>query len=293
MLKIKLLLIFIGLFLLGGCQTTGGSLMGNNLDQESSTKPKLDPTSLCQLENAMNKEGESNKPAGNACGQSDSSIRRKALEDTALGLAAQGSLAATSKAINCRLERDRWYLETVYNFNGMMLTHGVLPPVLEEGDFTLNLADPNTIRVSDKTYKIIQQARFATTPPNWREYLWMAYNKPEVPHQLLLPRNEAESKIWKCAVRKGWKLGESQATSIFQQNLARLKRDYKGMILYRRLLLEKKISQPFVSRTELGVTGDGNDMRVNDQVLRITVLPQLQTDSARWRPIVVKENDNC
>ena len=70
--------------------------------------------------------------------------------------------------------------------------------------------------------------------------------------------------------------------------MARLKRDYRGMILYRKLLQEKMISPPFVSRTELGITGDGSDMRVNDQVLRIVELPKLQTNSKGWNAIVVK-----
>ena len=60
------------------------------------------------------------------------------------------------------------------------------------------------------------------------------------------------------------------------------------MVLYRKLLQEKMISPPFVARTELGVTGDGNDMRINDQVLRIVELPKLQTNSKHWKAIVVK-----
>ena len=61
------------------------------------------------------------------------------------------------------------------------------------------------------------------------------------------------------------------------------------MILYRKLLQEQMISQPFVSRTELGVTGDGTDMRINDQVLRIVELPKLQTSTNRWKPIIVRK----
>lgn len=249
---------------------------------------EIDPTNLAQLESVQE------VPTHNEEGGSPalSYIRIKALEDTALSLAAQGGLAAQSKIINARLDKDRWYLETIYNFNGMILSHGVLPPVLVQGDFSLNLADPNTIRVADKTYKIVQQARFVTTPPNWRDYLWMTYAKPEMPHKLLLPKNNYESKIWSKAVRLGWQKGIEQAVNIFQQNLARLKRDYQGMILYRKLLEQKMINAPFVSRTELGVTGDGSDMRINDQVLRITEHPKLKTDSSGWKAIVVKQNDN-
>lgn len=244
---------------------------------------EIDPTNLSQLESISEQTAPSDTPS------QLSALRLKALQDTAMGLGAQGGLAWASEKINQRLEHDKKLLETIYNFNGMMLSHGVLPPVLVEGNFSLNLSDPNTIRVADKSYQIIQQARFTTTPPNWREYLWTSYVKPELPRKFLLPRNSEEQKIWAASINKGWNKGVEQAYSIFQQNLARLKRDYTGMILYRKLLQEKMISPPFVSRTELGVTGNGDDMRINDQVLRITVLPKLQTQSKNWRAIVVTQ----
>ena len=208
-----------------------------------------------------------------------------------MSIGAQGGLAWASDQLNVKLEQDRKYLDTIFNFNAMMLSHGVMPPVLEEGDNSLNLADPNTIRVADKTYKIVEQARFATTAPNWREYLLLTFTKPALPDKTLLPKSTEEHKIWKQGIRNGWDKGIEQAYSIFQQSLARLKRDYRGMILYRKLLQEKMISPPFVSRTELGITGDGGDMRVNDQVLRIVELPKLQTNSRGWKAIVVKRNE--
>lgn len=220
-----------------------------------------------------------------------SQMRVRILEETGMSIGAQGGLAWASEQLNCRMNQDHQYLDSIFNFNGMMLSHGVLPPVLEEGDFSLNLADPDTIRVADRTYKIIKQARFATTPPNWREYLLLNFAKPPAPHRTLMPRDDGEAKIWRTAVRTGWQKGIEQGYSIFQQNLARLKREYKGMILYRKLLLEKMVSQPFVMRTELGVTGDGNDMRINDQVLRIIEHPQLRTNSKDWHAIVVKNHE--
>jgi defect-in-organelle-trafficking protein DotC len=249
--------------------------------------PTIDSTNIQQLENMQNAD-----PSHLAAAPAISQIRLKALEDTAMSLAAQGGLAATSQEINTHSEQNKWYMETVYNFNGMLLSHGVLPPVLVESNENLNLADPNTIRVADKTYKIIAQARFATTPPNWRDYLWMTFKKPELPNQVLLPQTDEERALWKKAIKIGWEKGIQQAYSIFQQNLARLKRDYQGMILYRKLLQEKMVTPPYVSKTELGVTGNGTDMRINDQVLRITELPKLQTNSNDWNAIVVQQNDN-
>jgi defect-in-organelle-trafficking protein DotC len=244
----------------------------------------IDPYNIHDLENLS-----STSKIGDPALSAVNGIRVKALEDIAMGLGAQGGLAWSSKEIDNRLEKDKWYLDTIYNFNGMMLSHGVLPPILVEGNNSLNLDDPNTIRISDKTYVIVAQARFATTPPNWREYIWMSFSKPELPNTVLLPRNSEERKLWAKAIKTGWEKGIQQAYSIFQQDLARLKRDYNGMILYRKLLQQHMISAPYVSKTELGVTGDGTDMRINDQVLRITELPQLQTDSNGWKAIVVKE----
>jgi defect-in-organelle-trafficking protein DotC len=246
----------------------------------------VDTTNMSQL------QGMAMQKTKNAVAGSDINLMRiKALQETALTLGAQGGLAKAAEEINLNLLKDGKRLETIFNFNGMMLSHGVLPPVLVEGNNSLNLDNPDTIRVADKTYRIVKQARFATTPPNWREYLWQSYQKPEVPNKFLLPKTKDEQKVWAKYIAIGWTSGTQQASNIFQESLARLKRDYQGMILYRKLLQEKMISPPYVSRTEMGITGDGDDLRVNDQVLRITEHPQLQTDSKNWKAIVVKQDD--
>jgi defect-in-organelle-trafficking protein DotC len=246
----------------------------------------VDTTNLAQLDSVRVQP-----VAANANATELSQLRVKSLKDSAMSLGAQGGLAWSSEQINAQLSKDRRSLDSIYNFNAMMLSHGVLPPVLEQGDNSLNLADPNTIRVADRTYKIVQQARFATTAPHWREYLWLSYAKPALPDKTLLPKTDEEQKIWHDGIHAGWQMGIEQSYSIFQQNLARLKRDINGMILYRKLLQERMISPPFVARTELGITGDGTDMRVNDQVLRIVELPKLQTNSRHWNAVVVKRDE--
>jgi defect-in-organelle-trafficking protein DotC len=259
-------------------------LAGCSFNQQNSLN--IDTTNLEQLENV---QVQPLTPANNPSGLSG--LRVKSLRDSAMSIGAQGGLAWASDQMNVKMAEDGKYLDSIFNFNAMVLSHGVMPPVLEQGDNSLNLADPNTIRVADRTYKIVQQARFATTPPNWREYLWLTYSKPQLPDKTLLPRSSEEQKIWREGIQRGWQKGIEQSYSIFQQNLARLKRDYRGMILYRKLLQQKMISPPFVARTELGITGNGSDMRVNDQVLRIVELPKLQTNSRGWNAIVVKRNE--
>lgn len=245
----------------------------------------VNTTNLAELESVRYTPS---SPSSSAQATSISDLRVKSLQDSAMSIGAQAGLAWASERMNAQLQYDTNNLDTIYNFNAMVLSHGVMPPVLEEGNFSLNLHDPDTIRVADKTYRIIKQAYFATTPPNWRDYLWLAYSKPELPNRTLLPKNEREQNVWRNCIRRGWEKGIQQAYSIFQQNLARLKRDFRGMLLYRKLLQRQMISPPFVARTELGITGDGTDMRINDQVLRIVEHPQLQTSGKNWHAIVVK-----
>lgn len=217
-----------------------------------------------------------------------SALRGQAIQETALTLGAQSGLAWRAKQINANLETKAQNLRNIFNFGALMLDHGVQPPVLIQADNTLNYDGPNTLRISDKTYQIEQQAKFVTTAPTWREYLWMNFKEPEMPNKTLLPRNREEQIAWKKYIKLGWENGINQADTIFQENLAKLKRDYNGMLLYRNLLAKHMISKPYVATTNLGITGDANSIHINDQVLRITATSELQTNSSEWQPIVVK-----
>lgn len=225
-----------------------------------------------------------------------SAIRYDVLKQTARGLAAQASLSWRSYQLNSMLEYQKRKLDQIFNFNALILNKNVLPPVLSEGRYNLNLADELTIRASDHYYRIEQQPRFVTTPPNWRNYIWMPYKKPETPNSTLLPQNATERRIWNEYVQVGWNEGVAQADEIFSANLARLHRDYEGMILYRKLLAQNMVTPPYVSQADLGVTGDGNNLHINDRVLRITSIPQLKTNYKNWNPVISTKNrshDGC
>lgn len=211
-------------------------------------------------------------------------MRADALKDVATSLGAQSGLHWRSEQINSQLTEKSKTLDQTYDFEQLLLPHNVLPPVLSEAHQTLNLDGPDTIRLADVTYEIESQAKFVTTVPTWRDYLWMDYPKPPKPDSGILPHNSKEIDIWRKATEEGWNKGIEQANQIYSDNLSRLERDYKGMVLYRTLRAQNIVSAPFVSRTELGVTGGGESMNVNDQVLRITALPALEPNSTRWQP---------
>ena len=210
-------------------------------------------------------------------------MREDALKDVAMSVGAQAGLHWRSNQINALLTEKSTVLDQTYDFNRLLLAHNILPPVLSEGRETLSLDGPDTIRLADRTYQIQSQAKFVTTSPTWRDYLWMDYPKPKIPDAGILPHTQMEIDLWRKFAKQGWTQGVEQANDIYAENLSRLERDYKGMVLYDTLRAQHIVSAPFVSRTELGVTGGGSSMNVNDQVLRITALPALEPNSGRWK----------
>jgi defect-in-organelle-trafficking protein DotC len=224
----------------------------------------------------------------NASGNNDSNaaigaLRAQALRETALSLGARGGLAERALQINGTLLNYEPLLDRVFQFNGMILDDNILPPVLIEARNTLNISGGDSIRVADRNYKILSQAKFITAAPTWREYLLMSYDLPQLPDRSLLPRNKPERIMWENDLEEGWKAGLQQAELIFMENINRLVRDYKGMILYRNLLAQRIVSEPYVATLDMGITGNGDDMTVNDRLLRITAFPQLQADSSAWK----------
>lgn len=215
-----------------------------------------------------------------------SPMRLESLKQTARGLAAQAGLSWRSRELNVILENQKRHLDRIFNFNYLILNQNVLPPILAEGRNTLNLADNFTIRISDHDYQIVEPPRFITTPPNWRNYIWMGYKKPETPNGTLLPHSAAERRIWNEYIQIGWDEGIIQADQIFAANLARLQRDYEGMVLYRKLLAQHMVTPPFVAQADLGITGDSDNIHINDRVLRITAISQLQPNAKNWRPTI-------
>lgn len=257
----KLVSIILIFFLLGGCAS-------------KRTIPKQVPDTL---------EGFKNLGYNHPKTKTVGAIRIQALRETALSLGARGGLAHRAFAINQILLNYEPLLNRTFNFHGMLLDHNVLPPVLIESRQTLSLPGTDVLRVSDRSYIILKQACFVTAAPTWRDYLWQNYQKPEIPDQTLLPKNKGEQIIWDKYVEEGWEAGLAQAMVIFQENLARLKRDFEGMIRYRTLLAQNIVSPPYVATMDMGITGGGDSLEVHDRVLRITALPSLNADSSEWK----------
>lgn len=213
-------------------------------------------------------------------------IRFESLKEAALGYGVKSGLSRRSYEIGKILYDNQALLDNVFNFNALLLEKNVMPPVLSEAQNSLKQPNGDTIRIADATYRVERQAVFVTAVPNWRDYLIREYKyTSDLPADLLLPKNDSEKKLWQQYVVHGWGAGVSQANAIFEQSLARLERDLKGMILYRSLFAKGMIGKPYIAESNLGVTGDGNTMNVNDRILRITDKPRLETNPEAWTPM--------
>lgn len=218
-------------------------------------------------------------------------LRYPALREAALSFGARGGLAHTSRQINKILQKRAAEFNRIYDFTKVMVPGPegtmVLPPVISEARDTYEIEnDGKVLRLADAVYEIIEQARFAPVAPLWHSYLVRDYGPPTPPPHALLPKNDGERDLWKRWVTEGWMQGVQQAHEIFQADLNRLERDFTGMVRYRQLHAQGKVNEVIAASTDLGVTGTGQDMRVNDRALRITREATLEMDASKWTPTV-------
>lgn len=219
--------------------------------------------------------------------EGEDKLRLPAMEETALAYGTRAGLAYETARINKRLEHNANLMTNTYNFQNLMLQAPnntmVSPPIISEAIDAWEVFDAGkTLRVADTVYEIIDQARFTPVAPMWQTYLITRFDDAQEPPEALLPQTEAEKERWNRWIAKGWKKGVEQAHEIFQANLDRLNRDFTGMVRYKALLEEGKVSAPVLAAANLGATGTGQDMRVNDNAIRMTQEPQLQVNTKQW-----------
>lgn len=223
------------------------------------------------------------KERGSAAQKSDvSEMRRQAIVDIASALGASGGLASRMAEIRNEVNQNAYRLDSLYDFTKVIVGNGVLPPVLTEGLSNYSQESDDEVRISDKKYKIEAKAKFVSVYPTWRSYLVFSYPSYEIPPAAYLPKNSDEKAIWDQAVKDGWTKGVMQANNIFELSFNRLNRDYLGMIKYKILLKEGLITPAIIAKQNMGVTGGGDEMDINDSVLRITDHSALNPNKSQW-----------
>ena len=191
------------------------------------------------------------------------------VRETAIGYATQYALHWEAKYINEHLDARSRQLDAVYDFRQLLLENSVVPPILEESRQNVSYGNYKTIRVSDRLIKIVKPAGFSTVAPTWRDYVYLKFPMPDEPNNRLWPKNDAERAAWDEGLVEGWKVGRWQASSI--------------------LLSQNMISPTHSAIANLGVTGNGQEMQLNDRVVKITSESALQPHNVdHWKAAIQK-----
>ncbi len=218
-------------------------------------------------------------------------MRLDALKEAALSYGALSGLIHRNWEIFHIVEKKEIVLDAIFNFSRLMIPahYGTLiePPIISESENAFLLGDGGmSASITSKIYSIGENAKIVSSSRNWREYLLnhIDLTVAEKPDQILRPRTSKEKDLWEEYVEKGWREGVEQANDIFEDSLALLVADYVGMVRYRKLLAQKMISEPFAVKENKGVTGGGDEMRIDDKAVIITSIPSLNRSSDSWEP---------
>jgi defect-in-organelle-trafficking protein DotC len=217
-------------------------------------------------------------------------MRRDAQREAALSYGARGGLSKRAYQIMERMTDYEQVLDGVFDFRQLLIKapSGMLiePPIVKESlDALIINSTGNEAAVADQVLKINKQAKIVSAPRDWRQYLILAYETDiPPPPKVLWPKSKEEQAEWNAWVRQGWDAGYQQGEDMFDSGVNTLVADYSGMVRYKMLLAQGKISQPFALQEDRGVTGGGDEMRVGDRALRITGPSQFLTGADLWKP---------
>lgn len=250
------------------------------VDENSVIKKENNPPQLDELLSPKIKEN------GAAAQKAEiSEMRRQGIFDMASSVAASSGLIHRMNEIKIDVNKNAARLDRLFDFSNkdkVLITDGVLAPVLVEGLSNYSKNNDDEIRVSDKIYKIEVPAKFVSVYPTWRSYLVFSYPTYDMPPAAYLPKDDAEKAIWDDAVKQGWKQGIEQANNIFEKKYNLLQRDYSGMVKYKILLAQGLITPTIIAKQNLGVTGGGREMALNDQIFRISEHSSLNSNTKEW-----------
>lgn len=179
-------------------------------------------------------------------------------------------------------------LDAIYNFSPWMIQQKVVPPVITEARDVVQNPDEMTIKTTGAVYKIDQQARFSTVPPNWRTYLTFPEDRYAVGMNEsltgdLAPKNSREKAAVEKQIVKGFKDGQKEGISILEYAINKLNRDYTGMLKFHQFVMEGKISMPALASQSLAVTSTSSAIALDQNLLRITQLPSFNGNIDSWK----------
>lgn len=208
--------------------------------------------------------------------------REKMIQVAAVSLGSQAGMAARTREIQQALMTRASEYDKTFNFSMLMLEPGFLPPVITEGFDAYSQPNDSEARAADCIFRIERAARITPTAPTWRTYLLEGSPPAVRPDGSVLPKGADEKRLWDHWAMTGWNQGAQLADQNYEANLSRLKQDFNGMLRFKILYELGAVDKPILSRASLGTTGGGNEMAVNDRIIRITKSASLDANTKNW-----------
>ncbi len=193
-------------------------------------------------------------------------MKLEAMREIALSVGASAGMAFEYDQIySGMLTRRTNELDKEFDFEKLKLSAGVLPPVISQSFSPYEMKDSNLVRIGSNNFKIEKPARMVSAYPTWRDYLKPKLPSFDLPLSNYLPKNRKEKQVWDAAVQEGYRAGQRQAREAWRHSLGELQRDYTGMLLFRTLLLQGKITPTVLANNHLGtvVSEDGSAMSLD------------------------------
>lgn len=202
-------------------------------------------------------------------------IRPQALRETAQMVTLQTAIAWRYGQLIQATERHAAILDKAFHFSPLLVTQGnalIMPPVLTRAGASMRIEDSHAATTSLTSYELLEEARYVSVAPHWRRFLMVDdFPKPDTPNPSVLPQNVEERTIWQEAVKEAWALGIEQADQLYTDNVARMVRDYRGIMLYHLLTAQQLLTQVQTASSDLGANiSDSSKMHLGQTVYRIT-----------------------
>jgi defect-in-organelle-trafficking protein DotC len=217
--------------------------------------------------------------------------RYSALREAALSYSAQAAYQRRSWEIFRELEKQSPQLSQEFNFNDVVYTAPreagyVVPPVVSRATEAITIANGGRESVAaDEYYRIEEPGHLVSVIPSWRDYLILGVDKPSDPSDQFLPSNKDERQIWDRYIAEGWRQGSAQADEALKENMNLLRRDYLGMIEYRRLVDAGLIKSLVISSSEVRAKGTPQELFVGQRRVKIESAAVFHPNSRQWKPV--------
>jgi defect-in-organelle-trafficking protein DotC len=219
--------------------------------------------------------------------QAENTARVEAIQTIVREAATRNALRARLQEISNVVKANDRKLDTVYNFQPLMINTIVVPPVIVEAHNISDVGNARTFSVLGTRYEIKENARFSHLPPNWRDYLNFNVESYQVgvdslPNELK-EKNQQEKKAFQNAMDRGIEDGVKEADAIFSHQLNRLNQTFIGMLKFHQFRMNGKITMPVIARTNISLAGGGNALMLNQSNFQITELPRFVNDPSYWK----------